>query len=577
MRVKASLSLCTVFVICLLASSGRVPVLGQPGTQPKGVEDDRVPIQATIRTIPVDLGEGKWPRTFDLRFCRNSSASVVYVFPVFVVKDITFVPVGGKAKGLFTQTGEIDADFFNPAVSAVKVEFVDLFLDKLGREFIEAELRKQPKVNNETEFTEPEMPGQFTVRLVVDDPTTGKPVELGVKEFTHLRDVERVFALSPDSKAKLAGANDKTVRLEATFGYQAEFSEPNYRITISNVTRGLDKVSSHFRALPDDRRSEFILSAAGGSVEGKLGLSRALTQFFTLRFAEFREDQKIDPKLVERSLELVLAKTFEEVQLREIDGKKMVTFLMSNQIRMTAPLSVFREINEESVKKVVDKAIEHDKAAKEGKVKVDVEVEVDSGLVGIGASVTTRASTLVEDKQYTERFRDRLREDFAAAKKSAKGEIKSVTAMRVDQLLAFANEDAVEKVVEFIRVKRGEAQLNLPIPLSKRIGSGPADYSRELAELKAQVTALDKGLPNRFEAVSKAASAEVTTLSNRITPLERHFTSSEDHAVLVSGLKNPGGKSFALLLTPRGKLVLRENNPANKDGWDGQREVFKYR
>lgn len=111
-----------VIVAAFLSGVGGRSAFGQPAAQAKEIED-RIPVQATVRVIPVDLGEGKWPRTFYLRFCRNSSGKVVFVFPVFVVKDITFKTPGGKPRGLFDADGRIAVDFLDPTVRTVTVEF----------------------------------------------------------------------------------------------------------------------------------------------------------------------------------------------------------------------------------------------------------------------------------------------------------------------------------------------------------------------------------------------------------------------------------------------------------------------
>jgi TolA-binding protein len=101
---------------------------------------------------------------------------------------------------------------------------------------------------------------------------------------------------------------------------------------------------------------------------------------------------------------------------------------------------------------------------------------------------------------------------------------------------------------------------------------------KEIANLKHETRI--KTLETQLDQLKKdlqQTNTEVASLSTKTAALERYFANSSDHAFINSGLKNAGGQSYSLILTPTGELVLRHNNPADPQmrGWDKQAQIYK--
>jgi hypothetical protein len=97
------------------------------------------------------------------------------------------------------------------------------------------------------------------------------------------------------------------------------------------------------------------------------------------------------------------------------------------------------------------------------------------------------------------------------------------------------------------------------------------DMSRKVTALETKVTVLETGTT----ALGARINTDVASVSAKIAALERHFSGSQDHAFISAGLKNEGGKSFSLILTPDGVLVLRRNNLADGRGWDINKPIAR--
>jgi hypothetical protein len=108
------------------------------------------------------------------------------------------------------------------------------------------------------------------------------------------------------------------------------------------------------------------------------------------------------------------------------------------------------------------------------------------------------------------------------------------------------------------------------IPRVKNLELKVAKLEKELGSLQQDFEAFKRNTNAELRKVVKSQSADVTTLSNRIAALERHYGNSQDHAFINAGLNNAGGKSHSLIVTPDGHLVLRHNDPKDPKGWSGQ-------
>lgn len=479
--------------IVLLAAGilSGVHVQGQ-GSDKTGKEpnSDNTPKSAEQKSLSFTSPEGIWPRSIAVSYTPVSSG--YFLFPTFAIADATFASEPGKTSPLFEKDGKIGKLAERLSKTPLRVDLLDLQKDDQWARMIQERIRKEEDKKDLTRF-DPRLSREYTASLVLGPHPSRRPTILTSSRFirTGALSFPVHFQLSAADVELLKGAQSQDIHVEIVGAYRAAFSSPEYKITVQYLARGLKELVSELTGKAEKNRGQFLLSAPGGEIDGKTEGASFMTKSISLGISRYT-DSTVDPRMMERAVAMMLDQVrATDKEVRE-DDKTIVSFLLSNQIMVTAPLGKLKEISE-SVKTNKEKVYKHltDEFQK-GKTDVQVDANVSVGPFGSFGHGEAHVKSLVENEARRVKLLDQLDKDFEQASKAAKGELSFVTALKVSQLQKFASHTEVEAVVSEQTVRDGDASLTLDLPFAHAHGYRPADFSVELQRLSMDLNSLKK-------------------------------------------------------------------------------------
>jgi hypothetical protein len=524
-------------------STGRAQQLAD--VKPK--RDVRVPVPGPLPINDLTIeGVGKVDglpgRSVSVLYATTTTE--YFLFPVFVVTEVSIPQRGGKSVPLFNEHGnDYIADTTKAADGLIEVKVIDLLRSNM-REALLLALAAVPTLGNKS-LTYPDITEDFNVALVFTDINEGgKRRILGLSQLSRVLQQDILplrFRLNTADLRLLHGTQPDNLGIEIAGVYTGEFSDVDFRASLEGITKEGMWLKDKLKTAPAGQSPTWLV-VAGGIGGQEMSVVRALSGLVKIRIEVAANNEvpgnrreKVDPALVQTALEALLAEARTQVQLQNLKADTVVSFLLSNHIRLTAALGSV----DQASKSFETLAEKHSKEFFESLAKKGEKSEGGGGLdvVGIFSVGGSGASESLSEDQVRQ-LRDDFFRDLKSVQEMVKGNIPTVAAMKIDQVQAALSDQKIKKEINFGTFSQGSKTLvsrlsfqRVPAAQSERMRAVQqflADKRRLEAQLKVEQTKLKVFVDNQIRQLR-----DVAELPDRIKKAARVIPGKLGHSQQV--------------------------------------------
>lgn len=444
--------------------------------------DGYVPASAKTQVVRVHLDDGR-----NERVQVAPTAHGYYVFPIFEL-GAARVRFSDSLRGSSSEpVALIEPDgrstFHDDPQSRyaiVEMSVADLLGADDAQALYDALARSTDPAVKGKDRAEPDLDEQWTATLEVrDDLDGGRWLPVGAP-WTFTRDgggeLPMTFAIErlDDHYNRtaladlLARSTAKDLRVTITGHYTAEFSTTDFRVTGDFMDQQSKELVSKLTSKAGDKQAVLYVPV-GGDVDHQGSFAdvfqRSMQFVIETRAgsaASKRPDQDLVRMFITRSMDQFETK----VKLSEQAQDTMVSFLMSNGVRVTTPIGQLKKVTDyfktERDRKTHD-LFEH-LSRERTKVDVDTEASIDIlDLIGGSAKVAVDYDHMTEDQQ--REVRDRFSHDLDEMEKMVDGTFPTVTTMNLADLERLSSGGWFRTSLESAQFTEGPKELSIRLGL----------------------------------------------------------------------------------------------------------------
>jgi len=467
------------------------------------------PWATSMVQLNASIGPGK--ERYGVTFLIGQDKHTYFVFPAYILNSFTFTTPGQRTSfGLGGSKLEGIPALKEGETCTVEVDLLDVLNAFTSPEVEGAIKAANPSIaGGQRAF--PELSQVYQAQLYVRD-LASLEGQRPVGSISNLRPgARREHILSFQLSAKdfnLVKRSDLSLVLKGN--YKAIFTKPNWQFIANYMDGEGRKVITEIASASGQKTPELIVPV-GGTLNSSVDIEQEVAKSIQIGVRNFSgENVPID--VVRELIGRAFANFRSEQELAQEDKNKVVSFLLSDGLRVTAPISRFTELkksyNRENDKKTHDLMLNIWK--KEKKVHVDADIDVDViSIVDVGASANIDYSKLDEGTQ--KQIRDRFYHDLDKGEQIIKGELTGVVPMKAGEMRRLARSAFFVQLVssEQARIGRKEFEIELQLTGAQ---TALSDAAGKIAALESKATQL-QGKVSMLE-------GKVTTLQSDVDSLQ---------------------------------------------------------
>jgi hypothetical protein len=378
------------------------------------------------------------------------SNDAYFLFPSFAVKSASIASGGQSDRGwtfypprpFVDIAGKLnfpDRTYDKKEGLQITIEIYDLLQSDLEAPVLAALKADHPEVVANRVRREPDLDDSWQVTLeLLDGAEGGSYVQLG-KTWTLDRgngasSATMKFVIDRDSveasKLFRASASDLRLRLESLYGVR--FSKSDFVLAGNFLDRQVQEIAAAVTAKAGDLQP-LLFVPVGGSMKHESNFDALFQRAIDISIekrAGIDSSAAPDADLVKSFIDKTLESFQAQTKLSEQRSDMVVSFILANGLRFTAPLGEVKKISDSFKTEKERKSSELLESLSKDQLKwgLDVRAKVDVlGVVGVGGS------TKFDYDHATEQQRKELREQFTRdldeASKMVEGTIPTVTTM----------------------------------------------------------------------------------------------------------------------------------------------------
>jgi hypothetical protein len=438
--------------------------------------DGYVPASAKTQIVRVKLDDGRTERVQ-----IAPTAHGYYVFPAF---ELTAARVrfsdspdepAGEAFPLIQPDGR-SSFLQHSGYARVEITVSDLLGGNDASAVYDALERSSDPAVKGKDRAEPDLDDQWTATLEVRDPDDGGRFLAVGMPWTFTRDGAGALTMtflphrSGDNRVGqlLDRATAADLRLTITGRYTAEFTTTDFRVTGDFMDQQSKELVSKLTSKAGDKQAVLFVPV-GGDVdhEGSFAdLFQRSMQLVLERRAGGDASNRPDADLVRMFIARSIDQFESKVKLSEQAQDTIVSFLLSNGVRVTTPIGDVKKITDyfktERDRKMHD-LFEH-LSKEQTKVDVDTEASVDLlGILGGSGKVAVDYDHMTEDQQ--RQVRDRFSHDLDEMQKMVDGTLPTVTTMNLADLERISSGGWFRASLESAQFTEGTKELPIRLGL----------------------------------------------------------------------------------------------------------------
>ena len=431
------------FVSALLLSA----TLAMPGA---ARADGYVPASARTQVVRIKLADGRAERVQ-----IAPTAHGYFVFPLFELtaahvrfsdsEDATDV----EPLALIQPDGRAAFhDYPGSTYAHVDVTVADLLGGDDAPAVYDALARSSDPAVKGKDREEPDLADQWTATLEVRDPDDGGRFLPVGAPWTFTRDGAGALTMTFVARRTdehyqttrtgflLDHATAADLRLTITARYTAEFTTTDFRVTGDFMDQQSKELVSKLTSKAGDKQAVLFVPVGGDVAHaGSFDDLFERSMQFEIETRAGSAGKQPDADLVKMFIASAIGQFEKKVQLTDQAQDTMVSFLMSNGVRVTTPIGDVKKITDyfktERDRKTHD-LFEH-LSREHTKVDVDTEASIDLlDLIGGSGKVAVDYDHMTEDQQ--KQVRDTFSHDLDEMAKTVDGSLPSVTTMNLSDL-----------------------------------------------------------------------------------------------------------------------------------------------
>jgi hypothetical protein len=413
----------TTILATILATNLTLGAAARAGSVPTSAQTQELRVKVTT-------ADGE-PRTLTARVAADRHD--YFLFPVFRVERATITHGYGEAEPLVDLRGKVPHRYLEARIAITLRDY----LRTDDAEAVLAEIEDARAVRGK-ERGEPDLLDEWTATLAVRDRDGGAFVTIGTP-FTFTRDgngeISLEFALSRADERAFAlfqAAGPKDLRLEVTAGYNAKYTTTDFRVAGSLMDDAVRELVAAVTAKDGDRQPLLFVSV-GGDVDHDFGFRELFRRRMDF-VIEKRAGAAVDQSLVTMFLDRVMQRFETKVKLSAEDGSTVVSFLLSNGLRVTTPISEVKKLADALKTEDESKVRDLMESLSKDQRKENLTAEASAKAFGFGGSAKFGKAyeEMSEDQKKEEH--ERFVRDLDEMSRMVEGSFPSVAAMRLEQL-----------------------------------------------------------------------------------------------------------------------------------------------
>lgn len=389
--------------------------------------DRQTPLMDTTQTVTLDLpANPMFPQGTVFALVAEGESGNAFIFPTFLPLKVTIYQ-GEKEITKKNPEEKLGSSINENQAVSVEIQLLDCLHDAMIKKHVEGQATEIGLLDVHR-LQQVRMAGGITVSLTAPNRVTGKAVTLGKEPIELLRSFGKskhslLFHVTEPEKVKLMTQLSRD-DLQVSFNgsYHAKRSKVMVRAHGRVVSEVAAELANSFVGKQGDEQALFV------PVSGSVSQNQAIHQFAKSRMElhlEKRAGINCDSKLLEDMLNSAMDQLTVQMNNQQLNRAKTITFVLEGGVHVSIATNQIGEIKEQTMKGLENALRNSSQDSSQGGGSIGI------GPFSLGGNYGSSSAT---DKQSMHKSVEQIGRILS-------GEINSVAAIDIDQLIQLQNND----------------------------------------------------------------------------------------------------------------------------------------